>query len=72
MINIHNNSTWTDVLTISQEEGREERLSQLSSWNKKPVTDVQIVEGTSMCPPDFTEDLIYDIWPGTRVYCDCL
>ena len=25
-----------------------------------------------MCPPEYPEDLIYDIWPGSRGYCDCL
>ena len=43
----------------------------MRSWNTRPYVDVAITDEQN-CPLGFTEDLIYDIWPGTQGHCDCL
>ena len=47
------------------------------SWQTKPIVGVraftqQKADSQGGCPPDYPEDIMYDIWPGTRGLCDCL
>ena len=41
------------------------------SWNQHPFVDA-IVTAARECPDSHPEDLVYDMWPGTRGHCDCL
>ena len=44
------------------------------SWNRKPFVALEAfdAEETTTCPAEYPEDLLYDIWLGTRTTCDCL
>lgn len=44
------------------------------SWTRKPFVAVKAFDAkeTLACPADYPEELLYDIWLGTRVVCDCL
>lgn len=50
--------------------------SLLKSWGTEPFTDIIVVDvnETQMtdCPKTHPEELIYEVWPGTRQMCDCL
>ena len=41
------------------------------SWDVKPFVDVVLHDGNS-CPETHPDDLIYELWLGTRGLCDCL
>ena len=55
------------------------RISDIleNNWKARPIVDVrafrqdELLE-TSVCPSDYPEDVMYDIWKGTRGMCDCL
>ena len=68
---IDNEGDWRDRLERTL--GGESLATNIlyKSWQKVPFVDVYpTLEQT--CPPDFPDDTIYDIWPGTRGHCDCL
>ena len=47
----------------------------VESWSTPPYTDIVVVDASgwvSDCPASHPEDVIYQIWPGTRYMCDCL
>ena len=50
--------------------------SLLKSWGTEPFTDIIVVDvnETKMtdCPETHPDELIYEVWPGTRQMCDCL
>ena len=37
----------------------------------KPFVDVILHDGR-ICPEEYPDDLIYEVWLGTRGLCDCL
>ena len=41
------------------------------SWQAKPFVDV-IMTTAKSCPETHPDDLIYEVWLGTRGMCDCL
>lgn len=44
----------------------------MRDWSLAPFVGVKVVSAELPCPEDFPDDVIYDIWPGTRQRCDCL
>ena len=44
------------------------------SWNQKPFVAMKAFDTreTSSCPAEYPEDVLYDIWLGTRKTCSCL
>ena len=40
------------------------------SWDMPPFVDVIVTKALS-CPATHPESLIYDIWPGAKLYCSC-
>ena len=44
------------------------------SWTRKPFVAVKAFDAkeTLACPFEYPEELLYDIWLGTRMMCDCL
>ena len=41
-------------------------------WMTKPFTDIAVVDAETKCPTSFPDEVIYNVWPGTRMMCDCL
>ena len=49
--------------------------SMRKSWDVKPFVDVRVIDTTtegSYCPSTHPDDIIHEIWLGTRGLCDCL
>ena len=47
------------------------------SWQSKPIVGIRAFtdrgsQKVGGCPVEYPEDIMYDIWPGTRGMCDCL
>ena len=62
-------STWSP-----EESGVSTAPGQVGlDWRRVPFTDITVVEGVDRpCPSDYPDEVIYDIWPGTRMMCDCI
>ena len=71
MVNIINTASWSNVLEKSQIG--ESITTQIleKSWSRNPFVEVYPTTEVS-CPANYSDELIYDIWPGTRAMCDCL
>lgn len=71
MVHIDNTEDWKDRLekTLGGESLATSILHK--SWQQVPFIDVYPTLETT-CPPDFPDDMIYDIWPGSKGHCDCL
>lgn len=71
MVNVHNTNRWKDIITkaTTGESAAAEIL--FKSWNNLPFVDVYPTTEV-FCPAEFPDDVIYDIWPGSRGMCDCL
>ena len=71
MTHIYHNGIWR----VEYEHILEGEVSILSDlfrdWGSYPFVDAIITSSTS-CPSSHPEDLVYDMWPGTRGRCDCL
>ena len=71
MCHIVNTDSWKNALESSAiGESVTTQILQ-RSWSKNPFIDVYLTTDNS-CPKNYTDELIYDIWPGTRAMCDCL
>ena len=54
--------------------------SLIKSWTTEPFTDVIVIDiadptvslESADCPDTHPHDVIYEIWPGSRHFCDCL
>ena len=42
------------------------------SWESNPFVDIIVQDAQVPCPSEFPEEVIYEIFPGTRKSCDCL
>ena len=42
------------------------------NWLTKPFTDITVVDADDNCPASFPDEVIYNVWPGTRMMCDCI
>ena len=71
MVHIHNTGDWKNSLEESITGESIASSILFKSWQKVPYVDVFPTLERS-CPLDFPDDLIYDIWPGSRGYCDCM
>ena len=69
MININNSERWRDMYGSILEGDAANIAAAFNSWNSKPYVD--IVATSYSCPSGYDE-VLYDIWPGTRGHCDCL
>lgn len=53
----------------------ENYLNFTNSWSQQPYVDVIVVDASENplgCPESHPEELIYEVWPGTKGVCDCL
>ena len=66
-----NTSGWLDTYRASTSGANIKMRSLLRIWQRQPLVDVAVTDGPS-CPADYPEDVIYQIWLGTRGFCDCL
>ena len=41
-------------------------------WVLPPFVDIKVRPAEDTCPYTHPEDVMYEIWPGTRMRCDCL
>ena len=41
-------------------------------WSSQFYVDLVTVDADQSCPTTHPEEVIYDIWPGTTLACDCL
>ena len=41
-------------------------------WVLPPFVDIKVRHAEDTCPYTHPEDVMYEIWPGTRMRCDCL
>ena len=71
MLHINANDIWQNSYTKITASEHNDAKSLMRSWTQKPFVDVFVTDATK-CPTDFPEDLIYDIWRGSRGHCDCL
>lgn len=71
MVHMSNNGDWKRTIqnAVSGESAAADIL--FKSWQTYPFIDVAPTTN-QWCPDDFPEDLIYDIWPGSRAMCNCL
>ena len=50
--------------------------SLLKSWQKEPFSDIIVVDqergSFAVCPSTHPNELLLNVWPGTRHICDCL
>ena len=46
-------------------------ISLLKDWQTQPFVDIHVTS-ENVCPEEFPEDAIYEIWSGIRGMCDCL
>ena len=52
--------------------GSSVRLSSfLRSWQSLPLVDIYVTSD-SYCPAEYPEDVVYEVWLGTRGFCECL
>ena len=40
-------------------------------WEGPLITDIVSIEATESCPPNYQENFLFDVWPGTAHSCDC-
>ena len=41
-------------------------------WLSVPFTDITVVDSDRACPKDYPDNVVYEVWPGTRRMCDCI
>jgi len=47
-------------------------LTQIGrDWSTLPFQDILVTEETQ-CPDTHPDPVLYDVWLGTRAYCDCI
>ena len=71
IVNLNNSERW-----VKQFEGftADPFKPVLKSWDAKPFVDVRLIstENGNFCPESHPEDIIHEVWLGTRGLCDCL
>lgn len=71
MVNQTNSESWRHTI-LSFTNSATASISVLQqSWEVKPFVDVVVHDG-NICPYDYPDDLIYEVWLGTRGLCSCL
>ena len=73
-IMIHNKPSkpvaWTNEYVDS---GIRTHPSQVKyDWTIQPFTSITVIDADYSCPEDFPDEVIYNLWPGTRMMCDCI
>lgn len=71
MVIENNTSQWMNTIEESTRGADYVVGNLIRSWEQKPFVDV-VVSADLSCPQGFKEDLVFDIWLGTRAMCDCL
>ena len=62
------------TIVTAQQKQNQVSDSLLKSWKTEPFVDVIVLDSNKhqVCPKTHPEEIMYDIWPGTTHYCDCL
>ena len=69
MINVNVSERWLDEIT-SNTLVPPRMLKK--SWESYSFIDIIVQESREACPSEFPDEVIYEIFPGTRQACDCL
>ena len=69
MINVNVSERWLDEIT-SNTLVPPRMLKK--SWESYSFIDIIVQESREACPSEFPDEVIYEIFPGTRKSCDCL
>ena len=69
MINVNMTERWLDEIT-SNASTSAQMLKK--SWESYTFVDIIVLDGQDSCPSEFPDEVIYEIFPGTRHSCDCL
>ena len=74
MIHQNKEKTWSKKLTQLYEGENSAPYALMKSWEKQPFVDIRVLDAEEYpyCPDEYPEDVVYDIWLGTRAMCDCL
>ena len=69
-----NSGSWVTSITRLYSSQQTLPTLLLSSWAKQPFVGIKVLDAEEYptCPSDYPEDVVYDIWLGTRAVCDCL
>lgn len=73
MVYQNNSNSWrTSFLTVYEPQNATPN-ALLRSWAQKPFVDIQAYDSNEFtrCPEDTPEDVIFDVWMGSRLACDC-
>ena len=71
MINQNNSESWKNTILNFTNSATASMSVLEQSWDVKPFVDVVLTDRT-ICPETHPDDLIYEVWLGTRGLCDCL
>ena len=69
MITLNNGDGWYQRITSNFSTTP---LMLKKSFESYPFVDIIVQDGQDPCPPEFPDEVIYEIFPGTRLSCDCL
>jgi len=71
MVNQNNSESWRHtIMGLGSSDTAAIYILQ-RSWEVKPFVDI-VVTNERNCPYSHPEDVIFEIWLGTKGMCDCL
>ena len=77
MINVINADQWRKTIVNYMESETQTVQMLIKSWQAKPFVEIVMIDVEDnqfeqSCPESHPEELMYEIWSGTRALCDCL
>ena len=71
MVHVKNTGAWQETVTNYNRAGVSVLKILDRSWETKPFVDMWVTDDTK-CPRTHPDEVVYQMWLGTRAYCDCL
>lgn len=71
LVHIWHQGKWRVGYENIVNEGAGSGYELFHSWDQRPFVDA-IITDEALCPSTHPEDLIWDMWPGSVGFCDCL